>query len=306
MAEEDTSEDRRIELVAAIILGVAGILTAFAAYNAALTDGDALKGYTASARTTADANGYFNEAFATYTSDQSLFLEYQVLVEQGDTATALVIRDRLFSPELEAATAAWIEIPVGSPDEPPTPLQTAEYVIPAQDEAIALDRAGGRRVQRGPGLRRRGRQVRAGRGVPGRVAVPRRYRLALQGPLGCRSPSSPWPWWSWCPASSPSSRARPARRSDGPRPGADRWTMRRRERACVSMPVRGAWVPTPVLFGGRDTRRGPVMDLTDIGPGRCEWRHPRHPGDGGSGADGGATCCHWSKVSSARRELPAK
>ena len=138
MAEEDTSEDRRIELVAAIILGVAGILTAFAAYNAALTDGDALKGYTASARTTADANGYFNEAFATYTSDQSLFLEYQVLVEQGDTATALVIRDRLFSPELEAATAAWIEIPVGSPDEPPTPLQTEEYVIPAQDEAIAL------------------------------------------------------------------------------------------------------------------------------------------------------------------------
>ena len=138
MAEEDTSEERRIELVAASILGVAGILTAFAAYNAALTDGDALKGYTASARTTADANGYFNEAFATYTSDQSLFLEYQVLVEQGDTATALVIRDRLFSPELEAATAAWIEIPVGSPDEPPTPLQTAEYVIPAQDEAIAL------------------------------------------------------------------------------------------------------------------------------------------------------------------------
>ena len=138
MAEEDTSEDRRIELVAAIILGVAGILTAFAAYNAALTDGDALKGYTASARTTADANGYFNEAFATYTSDQSLFLEYQVLVEPGDTATALVIRARRFSPEREAATSAWIEIPVGAPDEPPTPLQTEEYEIPAQTEAIAL------------------------------------------------------------------------------------------------------------------------------------------------------------------------
>ena len=138
MAEEDTREDRRLELVAAVILGVAGILTAFAAYKAALTDGDALKGYTASARTTADANGYFNEAFATYTSDQSLFLEYQVLVEQGDTATAFVIRDRLFSPELEAGTAAWEQIPVGAPDEPPTPLDTAEYVIPAQDEAIAL------------------------------------------------------------------------------------------------------------------------------------------------------------------------
>lgn len=138
MAEEDSREDRRIELVAAVILGIAGILTAFAAYKAALTDGDALKGYTASARTTADANGYFNEAFATYTSDQSLFLEYQVLVEQGDTTTAFVIRDRLFSPELEAGTAAWEQIPVGAPGEPPTPLQTEEYVIPAQTEAIAL------------------------------------------------------------------------------------------------------------------------------------------------------------------------
>ena len=52
--------------------------------------------------------------------------------------TAFVIRDRLFSPELEAGTAAWEQIPVGAPDEPPTPLDTAEYVIPAQDEAIAL------------------------------------------------------------------------------------------------------------------------------------------------------------------------
>ena len=138
MAEEDTREDRRLELVAAVILGIAGILTAFAAYKAALTDGDALKGYTASARTTADANGYFNEAFATYTSDQALFLQYQVLFEQGEEELAFIIRDRLFSPELEAATAAWIEIPVGSPDEPPTPLQTEEYEIPAQTEAIAL------------------------------------------------------------------------------------------------------------------------------------------------------------------------
>ena len=138
MADDDTPENRRIELVAAVILGVAGILTAFAAYKAALTDGDALKGYTASARTTADANGYFNEAFATYTSDQSLFLEYQLLVEQGDTDLAFAIRERLFSPELEAGTAAWELIPAGSPDEPPTPLQTEEYVIPAQTEAIAL------------------------------------------------------------------------------------------------------------------------------------------------------------------------
>jgi hypothetical protein len=131
-------DDRRLELLAAVILGVAGVLTAFVAYKAALTDGDALKGYTQSARTTADANGYFNEAFSTFTSDQSLFFEYQVLVEQGEADLAFTLRDRFFSEELEAGTAAWEQIEAGAPGEPPTPLDTEEYTIPAQAEAIAL------------------------------------------------------------------------------------------------------------------------------------------------------------------------
>ena len=136
--DDDGAGRSRHELAAAIILGVAGILTAFSAYQAALTDGDALKSYTASAATTADANGFFNEAFATYTSDQSLFLEYQLLVESGNLELASIIRERLFSPELEEATAAWDLIPAGSPGEPPTPLATEEYVVPAQDEALSL------------------------------------------------------------------------------------------------------------------------------------------------------------------------
>ena len=140
MAEEadDDGGRSRHELAAAIILGLAGILTAFAADKAALTDGDALKGYTEAATTTADANGYDNEAFATFTSDKALFFEYQLLVEQGDEDLALLFRERFFSPELEAGTAAWEVIPVGAPDEPPTPLETDEYVIAAQVEANRL------------------------------------------------------------------------------------------------------------------------------------------------------------------------
>lgn len=134
---EDGGRSRH-ELAAAIILGLAGILTAFAAYKAALTDGDALKGYSQATALTADANAFYNEAFATYTSDQALFLEYQLLVEEGNEELAAIIRQRLFSPVLEEATAAWDLIPAGSPEEPPTPLQTEEYVLAAQEEAIAL------------------------------------------------------------------------------------------------------------------------------------------------------------------------
>lgn len=127
-ASPDAPEDRRLEMVAAIILGVASILTAFSAYKAALTDGDALKGYTASAVTTSDANGWFNEALSTYSSDQSLFLEYQLLVEQGQQDLAFAIRERLFSPQLEAGMQEWELFPAGSPDEPPSPLATEAYL----------------------------------------------------------------------------------------------------------------------------------------------------------------------------------
>lgn len=123
-----------VEMVAAFLLGIAGVLTAYSAFNAALSDGDALKGYTQSSRTTADANGFYNDYAATYNADQSLFLQYQLLVERGEVDTAGVIRANLFSAALETATLAWEQ-----PDnDRATPLDTDEYVVEAFETAEAL------------------------------------------------------------------------------------------------------------------------------------------------------------------------
>ncbi len=87
-----TDDDRgsaRIELVAAILLGVAGVLTAWAAYNAALTDGDALKGYTQSTTTTADANFFYEAGNQQFSSDSATFLQYALEVERGNEEIAL-------------------------------------------------------------------------------------------------------------------------------------------------------------------------------------------------------------------------
>jgi hypothetical protein len=119
-----------VELAAALLLGIAAVLTAYAAYHGALAGGDALKGYTQSARTTADANGYYNEASQTYNADQALFLQYQLLVEQGNLDTAKVVKDTMFSPELNAATDAWQALPDG-PNAPKTPLEADAYVVPS-------------------------------------------------------------------------------------------------------------------------------------------------------------------------------
>jgi hypothetical protein len=133
--EKPRRAHRAVEIVAAVILGLAGLLTAYAAYQASLTDGDALQGYTQSARTTADANGYFNEAVAKYANDQSLFLEYQLQLTEGNQNLADAIRLTLFTPELETAMVAW---EATGDDGPPTPLVMEEYVVPAQNAAEEL------------------------------------------------------------------------------------------------------------------------------------------------------------------------
>jgi hypothetical protein len=136
-ADEQSGGMNLIELMAAILLGVAGILTAYAAYNGALAGGDALKGYTQSSRTTADANGFYNDYSQTYNADQALFLQYQLLVEKNDTDTAAVIKDTMFSDALTVATDAWLEIPQEA-DGPATPLDMDEYKIEALDSAQSL------------------------------------------------------------------------------------------------------------------------------------------------------------------------
>ena len=133
----DAHEPRyRIELVAALLLGVATVLTAFAAYQSALKDGESLAAYTDSASSLADANFFYSQGNTKFTSDQSLFLEYAVAA-QDDPDLALYIRDSFFSPELEAATLAWEGVPLNA--SPPTPLATEEYVVPDFVEAERLE-----------------------------------------------------------------------------------------------------------------------------------------------------------------------
>jgi len=118
----------RIELFAAILLGLAGILTAYAAFQGALADGDALDKYTESAKATADANGYFSDGRAQQNQDANLFGQYITLTVGGQEETAEILRERLFSSELEAATQEWLELP--EEETPPTPLDLESYVVP--------------------------------------------------------------------------------------------------------------------------------------------------------------------------------
>lgn len=132
-AEVSEERDGRgpIEVLAAILLGLAGLLTAYAAYHGGLAGGDAIKGYSEATISRNEANGYYNDYTAQYNQDMNTFLQFQVLVEQGQDDVAEVIRDRMFSDELEAGYTEW-ETLTGD-DDVYTPLDTESYSLESLD-----------------------------------------------------------------------------------------------------------------------------------------------------------------------------
>lgn len=127
VVEPDEDSRGGIELFAAILLGLAGLLTAYAAYYGALAGGDALQGYSKATISRNEANGYYADYGQKVAQDTNVFLQYQIKIEEDNVAVADVIRSRLFSPELEVAYVAWLEL-TGENDVP-TPLDTPEYVV---------------------------------------------------------------------------------------------------------------------------------------------------------------------------------
>lgn len=125
--QEDDNDRGKIEVVAAILLGLAGLLTAYAAYYGGLAGGDAIQGYSKATISRNEANGYYADYGQKVAQDTNVFLQYQIQVESGNDSVAGVIRDRLFSPELETAYVAWEKL-TGENDLP-TPLDTPAYAV---------------------------------------------------------------------------------------------------------------------------------------------------------------------------------
>jgi hypothetical protein len=131
----EPAEDRN-QLIAALVLGAAAILTAFAAYNAALLDGEALQGYTQSTRILSDANAFYAQGNQTSAIDQQIFVEYATAQQTGNAELAEYLTT-LMRPELVEAVEWW-----ESTEEAVTPFDDDEgnpYTLSDFDEAQALE-----------------------------------------------------------------------------------------------------------------------------------------------------------------------
>ncbi|MBZ5735813.1 hypothetical protein K8Z61_15065 [Nocardioides sp. TRM66260-LWL] len=134
--EEPTSDF--LQVIAAILLGIAATLTAFSAYNSALTDGEALQGYTEASQKLADSNFYYGQGNQVEAGDRALFVAYATAT-QDDKADLAEYLKTLMRPELVEAVDWWVDAkdavtPFDEADD--NPYENADYAEgQAQGEA---------------------------------------------------------------------------------------------------------------------------------------------------------------------------
>lgn len=129
--------EERLELVVAILLGLAALATAWAAYQSSQWDGEEVRAYTDANLKLADSNFFYNQGTQLAGQDEAIFLEYVTAIQQEDTDLALYIRETLMRDELLAAIEWWETQP---DDGPVTPFveENPDWTNASYAEADAL------------------------------------------------------------------------------------------------------------------------------------------------------------------------
>jgi hypothetical protein len=141
VANGDDARQRRVELLATILLAVAAVATAFSTYRSTWWRGEqaqdasrATAGHIASAQASTRA-GQLTEI------DVTTFSQWVDAYASGDTELADFYQQR-FRDEFRPAFDAWIATePRTNPDAPHTPFEMPQYQLAAAQEAQRLDAA---------------------------------------------------------------------------------------------------------------------------------------------------------------------
>lgn len=135
--EEESSN--RMEIVIAILLGIAAIVTAWCSFQASQLGDVVQKSFSEGIREADAASQAYNTAIANDISDQTLFLEFAKAAQADDEDTALYVLETLMSPELNAAVQWWVDQPEDSGFDSPFVEENPEWSNALYEEAAALD-----------------------------------------------------------------------------------------------------------------------------------------------------------------------
>jgi hypothetical protein len=136
--QETRRRDRRVELIAAIMLSIATVVTAWSAYQATRWSGDQAEDYTSASATRTESVRDSTEANRQILIDVATFLNWLDAEQSGDHALADDIHARMRKEFLPAFDAWHATAPAGSiPDG--TPFELPEYQLAAEAESKRLE-----------------------------------------------------------------------------------------------------------------------------------------------------------------------
>ena len=135
-----TRRERRLEIIAATILSVTTVLTAWTAFESAKWSGEQAIAFSQAGATRTESVKFSNEASAERNLDVGLFAQWARAVAEDDTKLSDFLRQR-FRDELKPAVDAWIATePLKNENAPPSPFAMPEYHLAAEDRAAQLEK----------------------------------------------------------------------------------------------------------------------------------------------------------------------
>jgi hypothetical protein len=146
---QQTRLDRRLEIIAAVILSVTTILTAWSAFESAKWSGLQSIAFSQAGAMRTESVRFSTLAGQQTGIDVALFTQWAEAIATDDTELADFLRDR-FRPEFVTAFEPWLASePLVNPDASSTPFATEEYQLEAAAEADRLTVAADQRAQDG-------------------------------------------------------------------------------------------------------------------------------------------------------------
>jgi hypothetical protein len=119
--------DRWVEVVSVIVLSLATVMTAWCGYQAARKSGEQTRAYSQATASRIMAAQKAGEAQFYDVVNGGLFAEYAAALLEDDRSLSQGLYRR-FSPELKAATDAWLATdPLENPSAPLSPFAMTEY-----------------------------------------------------------------------------------------------------------------------------------------------------------------------------------
>jgi hypothetical protein len=131
--------DRRLELAATVLLAIAAVATAWAAYQSARWHGEQAKGQSASIAARVESTRAANVANRQAQIDVALFTQWVDAYARDETELADFYRKR-FRPEFQPPFEAWVATrPRTNPDAPLSPFAMPQYKLAATAQAERLE-----------------------------------------------------------------------------------------------------------------------------------------------------------------------